>query len=373
MAGERILLVDDEKSIRTTLAAILNEEGYRPVAVGSGPEALTRLGEEVPDLVILDIWLPDMDGIETLAEVKRQWPELPVVMISGHGTIETAVKATKLGAYDYIEKPLSLEKTLLVIDRALEHGRLRAREPPPAGADRAGPRDHRDQPGDDRAAAADQHRRAEQRPGADHRRERHRQGAGGPGDPRRSPRGATRPFVEVNCAAIPDELIESRAVRPREGRLHRARSPGGAASSSWPTAARCSSTRSATCRSGTQAKVLRVLEEQTVERVGGHETVRVDVRVIAATNQDLQERDRPGPLPRGPLLPPQRHPDRGPAAAAPEGGRPAAGRALLQDVLAPSTASARRRCRATRWSASWPTTGPGTCASCATWWSASSS
>src|SRR5262245_48739668 len=124
MAGERILLVDDEKSIRTTLAAILNEEGYRPVSVGSGPEALTRLGEEVPDLVILDIWLPDMDGIETLAEVKRQWPELPVVMISGHGTTETAVKATKLGAYDYIEKPLSLEKTLLVIDRALEHGRL---------------------------------------------------------------------------------------------------------------------------------------------------------------------------------------------------------------------------------------------------------
>ena len=124
MAGERILIVDDEKSIRTTLAAILNDEGYRPIAAGSGPEALARIGEEVPDVVILDIWLPDMDGIDTLAELKRQWPELPVIMVSGHGTIETAVKATKLGAYDYIEKPLSLEKTLLVIDRALEHARL---------------------------------------------------------------------------------------------------------------------------------------------------------------------------------------------------------------------------------------------------------
>src|ERR687892_1923567 len=98
MAGERILLVDDEKSIRTTLAAILNDEGYRPTAVGTGPEAL--------------------------AELKRQWPELPVIMISGHGTIETAVKATRLGAYDFIEKPLSLDKTLLTVTRALDHARL---------------------------------------------------------------------------------------------------------------------------------------------------------------------------------------------------------------------------------------------------------
>ena len=103
MAGERILVVDDERGIRTTLGAILGDEGYRAIAVASGPEALARVGEEVPDLVILDIWLPEVDGIETLAELKRQWPELPVVMMSGHGTIETAVKATKLGAYDFVE------------------------------------------------------------------------------------------------------------------------------------------------------------------------------------------------------------------------------------------------------------------------------
>src|SRR5213594_4026975 len=116
MAGERILVVDDEKGIRATLGAILNDEGYRAIAAGSGGEGLARVGEEVPDLVILDIWLPEVDGIETLAELKRQWPDLPVIMISGHGTIETAVKATKLGAYDFVEKPLSLEKTLLVVD-----------------------------------------------------------------------------------------------------------------------------------------------------------------------------------------------------------------------------------------------------------------
>ncbi|MCI0584712.1 MAG: response regulator, partial [Chloroflexi bacterium] len=124
MASERILIVDDERGIRATLSGILGDEGYRPHAAATGREALARIGEEVPDLVVLDIWLPEMDGIEVLAELKRQWPELPVIMISGHGTIETAVKATKLGAYDFVEKPLSLEKTLLVVERALEHARL---------------------------------------------------------------------------------------------------------------------------------------------------------------------------------------------------------------------------------------------------------
>src|SRR6476660_5409878 len=120
MAGDRILIVDDERGIRSTLSGILGDEGYRPVAAGTGHEALARIGEEVPDLVILDIWLPEMDGIEVLAEVKRQWPELPVVMMSGHGTIETAVKATKLGAYDFVEKPLSLEKMLVTLQNAFQ-------------------------------------------------------------------------------------------------------------------------------------------------------------------------------------------------------------------------------------------------------------
>ncbi len=287
MANERILVVDDEKSIRATLAAILNDEGYRPLAVGSGPEALARIGEEVPDLVILDIWLPDVDGIDTLAEIKRQWPELPVVMMSGHGTIETAVKATKLGAYDFIEKPLSLEKTLLVVERALEHAQLerenrllrerieRAHEiigTSPAIMElrrqiaTAAPTNGRVLIAGENGAGKELVARAVHVLSG--RRE--------------------RPFVEVNCAAIPDELIESElfghekgaftgAVARRRGKFELA--DGGTL---FLDEVGDMSLR-------TQAKVLRTLEEQTIERIGGHEPIRVDVRVIAASNQKLED------------------------------------------------------------------------------------
>src|SRR6266581_2163269 len=124
MAGEHILIVDDERAIQRSLRGVLEDEGYRVTAVGSAEEALARLADDAPDLVFLDIWMPGMDGLEALAEIKQRRRETAVVMISGHGTIETAVKATKLGAYDFVEKPLSLEKTLLVVERTLEHARL---------------------------------------------------------------------------------------------------------------------------------------------------------------------------------------------------------------------------------------------------------
>ncbi len=124
MAGEHILIIDDERAIQATLKGVLEDEGYRVSVVGSAAEALAGLADEAPDLIFLDIWMPGMDGLEALAEIKQRQPESAVVMISGHGTIETAVKATKLGAYDFIEKPLSLEKTLLAAVRALEHSRL---------------------------------------------------------------------------------------------------------------------------------------------------------------------------------------------------------------------------------------------------------
>ena len=124
MPGEHILIVDDEPAIQKALRDVLEDEGYRVRAVGSGADALKAVTDEAPDLVFLDIWMPRMDGLEALAELRRLRPEAPVVMISGHGTIETAVKATRLGAYDFIEKPLSLEKTLLTVTRALENGRL---------------------------------------------------------------------------------------------------------------------------------------------------------------------------------------------------------------------------------------------------------
>jgi len=287
VAGERILVVDDERGIRTTLGGILADEGYRPVTVAGGPEALARIGEEVPDLVILDIWLAEMDGIEVLAEVKRQWPELPVVMISGHGTIETAVKATKLGAYDFIEKPLSLEKTLLVVERALEHARLerenrqlrerieRAHEiigASPAVMElrrqiaTAAPTNGRVLIFGENGSGKELVARAIHALSA-----------------RRD-----RPFVEVNCAAIPDELIESElfghekgaftgAVARRRGKFELA-----AGGTLFLDEIGDMSLK-------TQAKVLRALEEQTIERIGGHDAIRVDARVIAASNQPLPD------------------------------------------------------------------------------------
>src|SRR5215831_16079907 len=287
MAGDRILIVDDERGIRSTLSGILADEGYRPLSASTGQEALARIGEEVPDLVVLDIWLPEMDGIEVLAELKRQWPELPVVMMSGQATIETAVKATKLGAYDFVEKPLSLEKTLLVTARTLEHARLqeehrRLRERVERGQEIVGKsapiEDLRQQiniaaPTTGRVLIHGD------------------SGAGKELVARAIHARSTRadgPFVEVNCAAVPEELIESElfghergaftgAVARRRGKFELA--DGGTLFLD----------EIADMSLKTQAKVLRVLEEQAFERVGGKETLRVDVRVIAASNQNLQE------------------------------------------------------------------------------------
>src|SRR5215475_7681830 len=287
MASEHILIVDDERAIQKALRGVLEDEGYRVSVAGSAQEAMAQLQDESPDLVFLDIWMPGADGLEALAEFKRIRPETAVVMISGHGTIETAVKATKLGAYDFIEKPLSLEKILLAATRALDHGRLE--------------RENRD--------LREQLARGQQIVGRSRLIEELRQqiGIAAPTNGRVLIQGengsgkelvaraihaqsARRdgPFVEVNCAAIPEELIESElfghergaftgAVARRRGRFELA--DGGTIFLD----------EIADMSLKTQAKVLRVLEEQAFERVGGKETLRVDVRVIAAFNQNLQE------------------------------------------------------------------------------------
>jgi two-component system nitrogen regulation response regulator NtrX len=286
MAGEHILVVDDERAIQSTLRAVLEDEGYRVTAVGSAAAALAALVEDAPDLIFLDIWMPGTDGLEALAEIRQVRPETAVVMISGHGTIETAVKATKLGAYDFIEKPLSLEKTLLVAGRALDHSRLE--------------RENRDL----RAQLERGHEIVGKSPAVEELRRQIAmaapsngrvliQGENGSGKElvaraihALSARRAG-PFTEVNCAAIPEELIESElfghergaftgAVARRRGKFELAHGGTLFLDEIGDMSVK------------TQAKVLRALEEQAFERVGGKETIRVDVRVIAASNQDLK-------------------------------------------------------------------------------------
>ena len=114
-----VLVIDDEESIRISLTGALKDEGYRVMVAGSGKEGIDAIRAERPDVILLDIWMPGMDGLETLRQIKSEWPDLIVIMMSGHGTIETAVKAVRLGAQDFVEKPLSLEKTLLAVRNAL--------------------------------------------------------------------------------------------------------------------------------------------------------------------------------------------------------------------------------------------------------------
>ncbi len=287
MAGEHILIVDDEKAIQTTLRGVLEDEGYRVTAVGSGPEAIAMFQDEGPDLVFLDIWMAGMDGLEALAELKRIRPESAVVMISGHGTIETAVKATKLGAYDFVEKPLSLEKTLLAAARALEHSRLERenrdlRERLERGQEIVGKSALIGELRAQIATAAPTNGRVLI----------HGENGSGKELVARAIHALSvrrdGPFVEVNCAAIPEELIESElfghergaftgAVARRRGKFELADRGTIFLDEVGDMSLK------------TQAKVLRVLEEQTFERVGGKETIRVDVRVLAASNQNLRE------------------------------------------------------------------------------------
>jgi len=290
--NDTILVVDDEPSILSTLSGVLKDAGFSVLVARDGLEALRLLRQDVPRLVLLDIWMPEQDGLETLKKIKELYPQILVVMMSGHGSIETAVKATKLGAYDYIEKPLSLEKVTLVIKHALheqrleeENLRLRARisrqqmlvgESLPIKRlqeiiQTAGPTQSRvlisGENGTGKELVAHSIHRHSLR--------------------------AEEPFVEVNCAAIPETLIESELFGYEKGAF----------------------TGAATMKRGcfelahggtlfldeigdmslaTQAKVLRVLQEQRFQRVGGAKPIEVDVRVIVASNKNLLEEIKKG-------------------------------------------------------------------------------
>jgi len=284
MTGEHILIVDDEPAIQSTLRGVLEDEGYRVTAVGTGDDAVALLPDENPDLVFLDIWMPGRDGLETLAEIKKTRPEAIVVMISGHGTIETAVKATRLGAYDFIEKPLSLEKVVLVLRNAVADRRKDARIR--TLRERV---EQEDELIGESPAVQELRRQIELAAPTQGRVL--ITGENGTGKElvarlihARSLR-RDELFVEMNCAAIPEELIESELFGHVKGAFTGA-SESKAGRFLLADGGTLFLDEIADMSLRTQAKVLRVLQEQAFEPVGGA-TVRVDVRVIAATNKDL--------------------------------------------------------------------------------------
>jgi two-component system, NtrC family, nitrogen regulation response regulator NtrX len=289
---EQILIVDDESGVRSSLGGILRDECYEVQAVESGEAGLAALEGRRYDLVLLDVWLPGLDGLETLSRLRILDPEVPVIVISGHGNIETAVKAVRMGAQDFVEKPLSLEKTLLVVKNALRARRLEV--------ENRTLKEQVEQRFVMVGESAALHRlRAEIAQAAPSNGRGLIFGENGTGKElvarniHHQSRRAAGPFVEVNCAAIPEELIESElfghtkgsftgALAARKGKFELA--DGGTLF--------LDEVGDMTLK--TQAKVLRALQEQKVEPVGGTSSVTVDVRVIAATNKQLEDEIRRG-------------------------------------------------------------------------------
>ena len=282
----RILVIDDEAEIRRSVRMILEYEGYEVIEASTGPEGVTLAERETPDLVFLDIKMPGMDGLDALQRIKALNETLPVVIISGHGTVSTAVEATKAGAFDFIEKPLATERVLVTIRNALDQTRLR------------------DENTSLKRAVEVRHQMVGESPAL-------RQvwdaikraaptnatvlllGESGSGKElvarsihRNSLRSRDR-FVQVNCAAIPEELIESELFGHEKGSFTGAteKQIGKFEQADHGT---IFLDEVGDMSAKTQAKVLRVLQEGEVERLGSARTIKVDVRVIAATNKDLE-------------------------------------------------------------------------------------
>ncbi|MBW2205649.1 MAG: sigma-54-dependent Fis family transcriptional regulator [Deltaproteobacteria bacterium] len=281
-----ILIVDDEESIIQSLNGIMTDEGFEVISANSGIKAIEKIAEVMPDLVLLDIWMPGIDGIETLVKVKEAYPQLQVVMMSGHGTIETAVKATKLGAYDFIEKPLSLEKVLLCVNNALEFYMLEEE----ITLLKEKEKDRYNITGDSQAIGA---LKEQIRIVAPTNAWILISGENGTGKElvahniHRLSKRNPKPMVEVNCAAIPEELIESELFGHEKGAFTGANAmKRGKFDQAHEGSLFLDEIGDMSLKA--QSKTLRILQEQKFERVGGSRTIHVDVRVIAATNKDLE-------------------------------------------------------------------------------------
>ena len=289
MKTTRILIVDDEPGIRESLTGVLEDEGYSCSAVESGEKCVEELARNNYEVVLLDVWLEGMDGLETLARIQEiPFTDRPeVVIISGHGTIETAVKATKLGAFDFLEKPLTIEKVTVVLNNAVQQRRLelelnRLKESGDAKlriiGDSVPMKALRQQLG--LMAATNGRVLIIGESGTGKELIAHAIHAA-------SPR-AHEAFVEVNCAAIPEELIESELFGHRKGSL------AGALDDKIGKLQKADGGTLFLDEVGdmslkTQAKLLRALDEQRFEPVGASERIQVDVRVVASTNKNLEE------------------------------------------------------------------------------------
>jgi two-component system nitrogen regulation response regulator NtrX len=292
MTEHVVLIVDDEEGIRESLSVILEDEGLDVFTSSSGEEALRILKEQNPDLILLDVWLPGIDGIQTLNEVKNLKPDLPVIMISGHGNIELAVKATRMGAYDFLEKPLSLERVLLAAKRALERRTLEMEN-------KALKQDLIKK----WRLIGDSHPMRQLKEQIDMAAQSNSRvmilGESGSGKELVSrllhehSKRACNPFIEMNCAAIPQELIESELFGHEKGSFTGAfeKKKGKFELADQGT---LFLDEVGDMSLSTQSKVLRVIETQEFQRVGGSRNIKVDVRIIAATNKDLREEVKRG-------------------------------------------------------------------------------
>ena len=282
-----ILVVDDEQGIRDVLRDILEDEGYGVLTAEDGLVGLGVLERELVDCVLLDVWLPGKGGLELLEEIIREFPRVPVVMISGHGSIDVAVKAVKQGAFDFLEKPLSLDRVTTVVRNALkletlrrENDDLRQRAPGPTRLRGESPVIQRIREIISQTADSDARVLITGENGTGKElaaRSIHEQSG------RRD-----RPFVAVNCAALPDTLIESELFGHEQGSFTGA---SGSRKGKFEMAhgGTLFLDEIADMSAGAQAKVLRVIQEMRFERVGGEQLLSVDVRILAATNRDLHQ------------------------------------------------------------------------------------
>jgi len=288
MPQARIMICDDEPAIRKTLTEILQDEHYRAVSADSGEALLSHLSRSVSrvDAILLDVWLPGMDGVETLGKLRELGYRIPVIMISGHATLDMAVQATRLGAFDFLEKPLNLDKVVLTLGNALKQQRLEKRqaslEAQLPGVEIVGSSTEITKLKEDIALAAPSKGRVlilgESGSGKElaarlvHQLSGRRDG----------------PFVEMNCAAIPEELIESELFGHIKGSFTGANETR-AGKFELADGGTLFLDEIADMSTNTQAKVLRVLQEQSFMQIGGSKTIYSDVRVIAATNKDLEK------------------------------------------------------------------------------------